>query len=150
MKVNTTKKFSALLISVFFFYTNVYSANIEFKSTIIKSPLPGLNISTGFFTLSSDQDLLIKLIESDIIGKIEIHSMEMKKTSDGLEIMQMREIKLPKIINGVPFVLKPGGNHLMLYEINPKILSATNLILKFTFETNSGNLLTKDVVFTIN
>ena len=64
--------------------------------------------------------------------------------------MQMREIKLPKIINGVPFVLKPGGNHLMLYEINPKILSATNLILKFTFETNSGNLLTKDVVFTIN
>ena len=79
MKVNTTKKFSALLISVFFFYTNVYSANIEFKSTIIKSPLPGLNISTGFFTLSSDQDLLIKLIESDIIGKIEIHSMEMKK-----------------------------------------------------------------------
>ena len=109
-----------------------------------------MDISVGFFTVSSDYDVLIKAIESSLIGRIEIHSMEMVKTSGGLEIMKMRKIESPKVIKGLPFILKPGGNHLMLYDIDKKLLVANELVLKFTLETNSGKLIAQNVVFKIN
>jgi copper(I)-binding protein len=149
MDKNMMKKFNLLLLLALLSF-NSYAADIKFTSTSIKSPRPGLNISAGFFTVFSSSDLLIKSIKSDLIGRIEIHSMEMVKTSDGLEIMKMRKIESPKIIEGTPFILKPGGNHLMLYEIDKKISAVNELVLKFTLETNTGRLIAQDVLFKIN
>ncbi|MDC0423157.1 copper chaperone PCu(A)C [Methylophilaceae bacterium] len=143
------KKFKLLLLLALI-TLNSYAADIKFSSKTIKSPRAGMNISVGFFTVSSSQDLLIKSITSDLIGRIEIHSMEMMKTSDGLEIMKMRKIESPKIIKGLPFILKPGGNHLMLYEIDKRISVADELVLKFTLETSSGKLIAQNVLFKIN
>tara|TARA_B110000967_G_C18799447_1_gene517650 strand:- start:239 stop:673 length:435 start_codon:yes stop_codon:yes gene_type:complete len=143
------KKFNLLLLLVLLSF-NSYAVDIKFTSTIIKSPRAGMDISVGFFTVSSDYDVLIKAIESSLIGRIEIHSMEMVKTSGGLEIMKMRKIESPKVIKGLPFILKPGGNHLMLYDIDKKLLVANELVLKFTLETNSGKLIAQNVVFKIN
>ena len=145
------KRFNFLvLIIIGLLSFNNYASDIKFTSTTIKSPRAGMNISAGFFTVSSNFDLLIKSIQSDLIGRIEIHSMEMVKTSDGLEIMKMRKIKSPKIIKGVPFILKPGGDHLMLYEIDQRISDINELILKFTLETASGKLITKNILFKVN
>jgi periplasmic copper chaperone A len=149
MGKNTMKKFKLLLLLALI-TLNSYAADIKFSSKTIKSPRAGMNISVGFFTVSSSQDLLIKSITSDLIGRIEIHSMEMMKTSDGLEIMKMRKIESPKIIKGLPFILKPGGNHLMLYEIDKRISVADELVLKFTLETSSGKLIAQNVLFKIN
>tara|TARA_B110000259_G_C13866708_1_gene343120 strand:- start:79 stop:519 length:441 start_codon:yes stop_codon:yes gene_type:complete len=146
--MNMMKKFSLLLIALLSF--NSYAGDIEFTSTTIKSPRAGMNVSAGFFTVFSNYDLLIKSIKSDLIGRIEIHSMEMIKTADGLQVMKMRKIESPKIIKGLPFILKPGGNHLMLYEIDQKITAANEVVLKFTLETNSGKLIAQDVLFKIN
>ena len=149
MDKNMMKKFNLLLLLALLSF-NSYAADIKFTSTSIKSPRPGLNISAGFFTVFSSSDLLIKSIKSDLIGRIEIHSMEMVKTSDGLEIMKMRKIESPKIIKELPFILKPGGNHLMLYEIDQKISTTRELILQFILEANSGKLIVQDVLFKIN
>ena len=144
------KKFSLILISLLFLSMNNYAAEVKFSSALIKTPRPGLNITSGFFSLLSDHDLLIKSIQADLIGRIEIHTMAMKKTADGLEIMQMRKMESPKISKGVPFVLRPGSDHLMLYEVNSQISSTKKITLKFTFESNTGDLLTQNVVFDIN
>jgi len=149
MREATMRRFNLLLLLLLVSFNN-YAADIKFTSTTIKSPRAGMNISAGFFTVSSNFDLLIKSIQSDLIGRIEIHSMEMVKTSDGLEIMKMRKIKSPKIIKGVPFILKPGGDHLMLYEIDQRISDINELILKFTLETASGKLITKNILFKVN
>lgn len=149
MREVTMRRFNLLLLLLLVSFNN-YAADIKFTSTTIKSPRAGMNISAGFFTVSSNFDLLIKSIQSDLIGRIEIHSMEMVKTSDGLEIMKMRKIKSPKIIKGVPFILKPGGDHLMLYEIDQRISDINELILKFTLETASGKLITKNILFKVN
>ncbi len=145
------KKFNRLLLLLLLLLSfNNYAAEIKFTSASIKFPRAGLNISAGFFTAYSSDDLLIKSIKSDLIGRIEIHSMEMVKTSDGLEIMRMRKIASPRFIKGVPFILKQGGNHLMLYEIDQKLLATDKLILKFVLETRSGKLVSQDVLFKIN
>mgnify|MGYP006116468811 FL=1 len=143
------KRLNLLLLLLLISFNN-YAADIKFTSATVKSPRAGMNISAGFFSVSSNFDLLIKSIKSDLIGRIEIHSMKIIKTSDGLEIMKMRKIESPKIIKGVPFILKPGGNHLMLYEIDQKISATNELVLSFTLETNSGDLITKDILFKVN
>ena len=72
------KKFSLLpVILIALISFNNYAADIKFTSTTIKSPRPGMDMSAGFFTVTSSDDLLIKSIKSDLIGRIEIHSMEM-------------------------------------------------------------------------
>jgi len=144
------KKFNLLLLILLLVSFNNYASDIKFTSATIKSPRAGMNISAGFFTVYSSHDLLIKSIKSDLIGRIEIHSMEMVKTSDGLEVMKMRKIESPKIIKELPFILKPGGNHLMLYEIDQKLSATNKLTLKFILETNSGKLVFQDVLFKIN
>jgi len=144
------KKFNLLLLILLLVSFNNYASDIKFTSATIKSPRAGMNISAGFFTVYSSHDLLIKSIKSDLIGRIEIHSMEMVKTSDGLEVMKMRKIESPKIIKELPFILKPGGNHLMLYEIDQKISTTRELILQFILEANSGKLIVQDVLFKIN
>ena len=149
MGKNMMKKFK-LLILLALLSLNSYAADIKFSSKTIKSPRAGMNISVGFLTVSSNQNLLIKSIKSDLIGRIEIHSMEMIKTPDGLEIMKMRKIESPKIIKGLPFILKPGGNHLMLYEIDKKISAVDELVLKFILETSSGKLIAQNILFKIN
>ena len=115
---------------------NNYAADINFTSTTIKSPRAGMDMSAGFFTATSNDDFLIKSIKSDLIGRIEIHSMEMVKMPEGHQVMKMRKIKSPKILKGVPFILKPGANHLMLYQIDKKINAKKELVLKFNLETN--------------
>jgi len=149
MREATMRRFNLLLMLLLVSFNN-YAADIKFTSTTIKSPRAGVNISAGFFTASSNFDLLIKSIQSDLISRIEIHSMEMVMTSDGLEIMKMRKIKSPKIIKGVPFILKPGGDHLMLYGIDQRISAINELIFKFTLETDSGKLITKNILFKVN
>ena len=145
------KKFNLLpIILVVLISFNNYAADIKFTSTTIKSPRPGMDMSAGFFTVTSSDDLLIKSIRSDLIGRIEIHSMEMVTMTEGHEVMKMRKIKSPRIIKGVPFILEPGANHLMLYELDKKIKSKNELVLKFNLETNSGKLITRDILFNID
>ena len=145
------KKFNLLpIILIVLISFNNYAADIKFTSTTIKSPRPGMDMSAGFFTVTSSDDLLIKSIKSDLIGRIEIHSMEMVTMTEGHEVMKMRKIKSPRIIKGVPFILEPGANHLMLYELDKEIKSKNELVLKFNLETNSGKLITRDILFNID
>lgn len=146
------KKFNflALMLIVLMLFNNYATADIKFTSTSIKSPRPGMDMSAGFFTVTSSDDLLIKSIKSDLIGRIEIHSMEMVTMAEGHEVMKMRKIKFPRILKGVPFILKPGANHLMLYEIDKKIKTKNELVLKFNLETNSGRLITQDILFNVD
>ena len=145
------KKFNLLpIILIVLISFNNYAADIKFTSTTIKSPRPGMDMSAGFFTVTSSDDLLIKSIKSDLIGRIEVHSMEMVTMTEGHEVMKMRKIKSPRIIKGVPFILEPGANHLMLYELDKEIKSKNELVLKFNLETNSGKLITRDILFNID
>ena len=145
------KRFNFLvLIIIGLLSFNNYASDIKFTSTNIKSPRPGMNISAGFFTVTSNDDLLIKSIKSNLTGRIEIHSMEMIKMPEGNQIMKMRKLEYPKILKGTPFILKPGGNHLMLFEIDQKVSASNELVLKFILEKNSGELIAKDILFKVN
>ena len=118
-------------------------ANIIFKDPIIKNNF-GKNITAGFATISSDEDLEIVSLSSKISKRIEVHTMLMEG-----DVMKMRKIDSPVIIKNKPFALKKSGDHLMIYELTENLDDLKNVAFTFTFKNKSGELINKDIDFLV-
>ena len=74
---------------------NLFAYDLSIESPHFKLPRPGQNISVGFIKLVSTKNIRIKSIKSEIIEKIEVHTMLMEADDNGGKIMKMRKIKSP-------------------------------------------------------
>ena len=81
----------------------------------ITRPLPGRNMSAGFFVLSNntDEDVRITRVTSPQFGTIEIHETTIE---DG--IARMRELEALVVPARGSVSLERGGKHLMLMRPN--------------------------------
>ena len=104
-----------LIAIILFLFSNYLLADITFKNPIIKNNF-GKKVTAGFATISSDEDLEIIDISSNISKRIEIHTMLMEG-----DIMRMRKIESPVITNKNPLELKKGGDHLMIYDLTENL-----------------------------
>ena len=118
MKYKPTK-IKNFLISLIFglFSLNIFAYDLSIESPYLKKPRPGQDISAGFLKLISTKNIQIKSIESDIIDKIEVHTMKMESDGNGGKVMKMRKIEKPQLIANEEFILKPGADHLMFFGI---------------------------------
>ena len=131
-----------LLILLFIIGSNVY-AEVKFNNAIIKNNF-GKKVTAGFIEILSDEDLTIKKVKSEFSQRIEIHSMEMEN-----DVMKMRRIDSPKILKNKPFILKKGGNHLMIYDISKNLDEQKRVKLNFVFLKDNGDELSSDVEFSV-
>ena len=133
-------KFLLILISII--TSNVY-AEVKFNNAVIKNNF-GKKVTAGFIEILSDEDLTIKKVKSEFSQRIEIHSMEMEN-----DVMKMRRIDSPKILKNKPFILKKGGNHLMIYDISKNLDEQKIVKLNFVFLKDNGDELSSDVEFSV-
>ena len=133
-------KFLLILISLI--TSNVY-AEVKFNNAVIKNNF-GKKVTAGFIEILSDEDLTIKKVKSEFSQRIEIHSMEMEN-----DVMKMRRIDSPKILKNKPFILKKGGNHLMIYDISKNLDEQKRVKLNFVFLKDNGDELSSDVEFSV-
>jgi copper(I)-binding protein len=133
-------KFLLILISII--TSNVY-AEVKFNNAVIKNNF-GKKVTAGFIEILSDEDLTIKKVKSEFSQRIEIHSMEMEN-----DVMKMRRIDSPKILKNKPFILKKGGNHLMIYDISKNLDEQKRVKLNFVFLKDNGDELSSDVEFSV-
>ena len=140
------KIFFILIFSLF--NTQLYALDLKIESPTIKAPRPGQDISAGFITIISSTNLQIKSIESELINKIEVHSMKMESDGYGGKIMKMRKIKNPQIIANKPFILKPGADHLMFFGMGESIKKGKDIPLKFIF-LDKQKLIEKTITFSV-
>jgi periplasmic copper chaperone A len=131
-----------LLILILIITSNVYS-EVKFNNAVIKNNF-GKKVTAGFIEILADEDLAIKKIQSAFSPKIEIHSMEMEN-----DVMKMRKIDSPKISKNKPFILKKGGNHLMIYGITQNLDEQKKVMLNFVFIKNDGTEISSDVEFLV-
>ena len=92
--------------------------------------------------ITANEDAKIINIKAKMIGRIEAHSMIM----DG-EIMKMRKIT-PELVKNKKYKLQPGGNHLMMFDIDRELKAGGNVNLLFTFQVKS-KVITKSIKFMI-
>ena len=140
------KVFFILILSLF--NTQLYALDLKIESPTIKAPRPGQDISAGFITIISSTNLQIKSIESELINKIEVHTMKMESDGYGGKIMKMRKIKNPQIIANKPFILKPGADHLMFFGMGESIKKGKDIPLKFIF-LDKQKLIEKTITFSV-
>ena len=140
------KIFFILIFSLF--NTQLYSLDLKIESPTIKAPRPGQDISAGFITIISSTNLQIKSIESELINKIEVHTMKMESDGYGGKMMKMRKIKNPQIIANKPFILKPGADHLMFFGMGESIKKGKDIPLKFIF-LDKQKLIEKTITFSV-
>ncbi|MBL6729223.1 MAG: copper chaperone PCu(A)C [Methylophilaceae bacterium] len=138
-----------LMFGLVFFLINAKAFELKAESAFIKAPKPGQTVTAGFINLKSSEQLSIKNISSNAAGKIEIHTMKMEKGPYGDAIMKMRKIENPIIQANKEFILKPGADHLMLFDLKNEINVGGNMKLEFTLVDKKNIEHKKEIVFVI-
>ena len=146
MAMNLMKNYSPLLLIIIILFSfplfgGTFSVSTE--DNIISKLRPGQKVTAGFLSIVASEDVKIINIEAKKIGSIEIHSMIM----DG-EIMKMRRIT-PKLLKNKKFTFKPGGKHLMLFDIKRDLKIGDDINLLFTFQLKNKKLLSKSIQFKV-
>ena len=141
------KTYNSLLIFFIFSLFPIVTYGQEFsvlnENNIILELRAGQNITAGFMDITPNKDAKIIKIESKMIGRIEVHSMIM----DG-EVMKMRKIT-PILVKNKKYKLKPGGNHLMLFDVKKTLKAGDNINLLFTFMLKNNKILSKSIQFKV-
>jgi hypothetical protein len=132
-----------MLFSLFPFFSYGAEFFILNDNNLISELRPGQNVTVGFMDITTSEDAKIIKIEAEMIDRIESHSMVM----DG-EIMKMRKIT-PELEKYKYYQFKPGGSHLMLFDIKRELKAGGNIKLLFTFEIKNKKILSKSILFDI-
>lgn len=91
----------------------------------------GSTTGVAFMEISADDKTTDKLIAaaSPVSGRVELHT----HIKDG-DVMKMRQVEFIEIKAGQSRVLKPGGDHVMLFELKQPLAEGDLVKLTLTFE----------------
>ena len=95
----------------------------------VRAPLGGRDVTAGFVTLTAGAPggQLVGA-STDEANAIELHTMAM----DGA-VMRMRHVDSLDIPAGGAMSLAPGGDHLMIFGVNPEALEDGEMTVTLTF-----------------
>jgi len=114
--------------------------SVKVDDAWVRATKPGQEVAAGYMTLTSKDDVSLFKVESDDIGKVEIHSMSMN--NGVMEMRMLDEIALEK---GKPYKLEPGGFHLMLFDIKKPLTAGNSLKFKLYLRDATGKVSTLEV-----
>ncbi len=147
MIMNSMKTFNSLVFTILFSLISFHALGVEFSistdSNFISKLRPGQKVTAGYMSIITTDDATIIKIEAKKIGRVEAHSMVM----DG-EIMKMRKI-VPELIKNKKYQFKPGGNHLMLFDVERDLKEGDDISLLFTFQLKNKKTLSKSIQFKV-
>ncbi len=116
--------FLALLVSASAFA----KTPVEVENGIIHRPLKGTNATAAYGTLknTSSEPVVLSIVSAEAFKAAELH----QTTSEG-GMAKMSKMENVRIEPGSAFELKPGGNHVMLFD--PSRVIKENEELKIFF-----------------
>ncbi len=94
----------------------------------------GSTITAAFMEIKSEAGDKLTGAKSAAAGRVEVHTHIM----DG-EVMKMRRVESLEIAKGDSKVLKPGGDHIMLFDVKQPLKEGDQVKLILTFQ-NAGDI----------
>lgn len=126
-----------ILLTLLFSMVNISHATsfITVTGAYIKASIPGSTVTAAYMTIhnSSDKDIALLKVSSDISDRIEIHEHTM---TDGM--MRMREVKSLTIEAGNKAVLQPMGLHLMIFDLKQQLTEKDSITTTLHFSNNTN------------
>lgn len=107
--------------------------SIEIRDQWVKATHEGQDVGAAFLTIISKDETSLISVESDVAENVEIHSMVM---DDGIMKMSMLDT-LPLPANK-PTELKPGGFHLMLFDLKQPLVDGAKAKFTLHFKNTAG------------
>lgn len=112
------------------------SAALTVEDVWVKSAESGMSAAFGVLTNSSDEAVTVTSASSSASGMVELH--ETVEDADGQMVMRQKDGGFVVPANGT-FVLEPGGNHLMLMNLNAPVKAGDEV--NFTLTLSDGSTL---------
>ena len=108
-------------------------AEVTVKDAWVRGTVPAQKTSAGYLTLTSTEDAKVVGATSPVARKAEIHASMMMGGVNHMHAVDM--IKLPA---GQPVELKPGGQHVMLMQLNRQLVKGETVPIILTIEGKDG------------
>ncbi len=109
------------------------TAQVTVSGAWVRGTVPGQKATGAFMQLSSPADATLVGAASPIAKVVEVH--EMKKEGDVMKMKAIDRLPLPA---GKPVELKPGGYHVMLFDLTQPLSDGDAVPLTLTFEDKDG------------
>ena len=113
---------------------------VQVDSAWVRPMVPGQTATGGFMVLTARQALTLEGFSMARAGVPELHEMSM----DG-HVMRMRAIPSLALPAGQAVVLRPGGHHLMLTQLQETLKEGELLSLTLKLRTADGKAVTQTV-----
>jgi copper(I)-binding protein len=130
MKFSSVLCFSVALLSNALLAQDYVLKSLKIDQPFARATPPGAKTGGVFFTVENRGDIGDTLIRasSPIAGAIELHQMAVDAG-----IMKMRAIPAVEVKPGGKLELKPGGYHLMLFDLKQPLQKGDKFPLTLTF-----------------
>jgi len=92
-----------------------------------------LKVSAVYMDLTSARGAALVGASSPVAGSVELHEMRMEG-----DFMKMRAVPRLPLPAGKRVELRPGGYHLMLYDLKQQLQEGTRIPLRLEFEAAGG------------
>lgn len=99
----------------------------------VRATVPQQSGTGAFMQLTSQTDTTLVQAASPVAKHVEVHEMAMEN-----HVMKMREIPGLALPAGQMVELKPGGYHIMLFELHAQLKEGDQVPLTLTFESADG------------
>ncbi|MEE1675278.1 copper chaperone PCu(A)C [Agarivorans aestuarii] len=117
-------------------------AAITVSDAYARATPPNAPTSAIFLKMSNTSEQKVSLVSASTpaAGRVELHTMLM----DG-DVMQMRKVNEIEVASGEVVELKPGGLHLMLFDLQTKFAEGEEVELNLEFSDGSQQQLTAPI-----
>ncbi len=109
----------------------------------VRELVPGQTVTAGFFSLqnNSERDQTLVSVSANVAAEVQIH--EGMHAGGGRSMQQVPSLTIPA---GGRVVLKPGGSHLMLFDLQQPLQDGDEIELILVFESGEQLVITAPVI----
>ena len=115
------------------FVTLAFAADVTVGEAWTRATVPGQKVAGIYFDIESSADARLVAVQTALTNLAEIHHMSMQ---DG--VMRMRAVAAVDLPAGKTVSFKPGGYHVMLFNLPRQLQPGEKLLLELTVEDASG------------
>ena len=123
----------AIAAAVLCFASVACLAQLKVDAPWVRATVPQQRVTGAFMTLTAVEPLRLLEVRSPIAGKVEVHEMAM----DG-SVMKMRAVGALDLPAEKAVELKPGGYHVMLFELKRQIKAGETVPLTLVVVDKAG------------
>lgn len=101
----------------------------------VRATHPGQSVGAAYMTFKSQEDVTLTHVSASVTKAVEVHEMKMVNN-----IMKMRQLPSLHLEKDQAVSLKPGGLHLMLFDLKSPLKPGEKISFELCFEDKAGKI----------